>query len=367
MNARNGIGLEGSRLYKLWSITKFLVNIGAVFGGLSISAVCHKYGPKKGLLLNNILAGLATFLMAISKYLRSIETFFIGRFLIGVNNGISAGLCPMYLTEIAPVPLRGALGTFYHLFMMLSYFLSEVFGLPYIFGNDALWPVLFVLPSIIIILQVTALCFCVESPRYLVVVKNDLERAETSLKLLRKQQDVSEELQEIREEVENTAFQKVTFRILVTTSCYRFPLYVVLFSMVAQQLTGINAVKVFTQQAFYGAGFNHEETIIGVVATSAVHTVSALTAVFTSERLGRKYSLLYGFGGMAVDNLFLAISMFFTVRTFFFSRKNFTFFCRKLTNLLHIYAYFAYLHLQLFMDRALDLYLGTLLQSCSIK
>lgn len=323
INARTSIILGESKLDKLWQITKFLINIGAVFGGLSISVVCNKYGPKSGLLLNNVLASIATILMAVSKYMRSIETFFAGRFLIGINNGLTVGLCPMYITEIAPVSLRGAFGTFYHLFMILSYFLSEIFSLPEIFGNDSLWPILFVVPIFIIIFQVVALCFCVESPRYLMIIKSDPEKAEKSLKILRKQEDVSEELKEIKEEIEDVVIQKVTFRTLVTSGCYRFPLYIVLFSMLAQQLTGINAVKAFTQQAFLGAGFNNKETVIGVVATSALHCISALTAVFTAERLGRKYSLLYGFGGMAIDNLFLAISMFFTVKTYFSILKTF--------------------------------------------
>ena len=52
-----------------------------------------------------ILAGV---LMLCSKYADSYEMLIAGRFFIGVNAGINAGIAPMYLTEISPVALRGA-------------------------------------------------------------------------------------------------------------------------------------------------------------------------------------------------------------------------------------------------------------------
>ena len=47
-------------------------------------------------------------LMLGSKYADSYEILVAGRFFIGVNAGINAGISPMYLTEISPVALRGA-------------------------------------------------------------------------------------------------------------------------------------------------------------------------------------------------------------------------------------------------------------------
>lgn len=48
----------------------------------------------------------------------------------------------MYLTEIAPVELRGALGSMHQLVVTFAILLSQILGLPYIFGNSSSWTLL---------------------------------------------------------------------------------------------------------------------------------------------------------------------------------------------------------------------------------
>ena len=65
-----------------------------------------------------IVAGV---LMLCSKYADSYEMLIAGRFFIGVNAGINAGIAPMYLTEISPVALRGAVRYYKNFFVLMSY------------------------------------------------------------------------------------------------------------------------------------------------------------------------------------------------------------------------------------------------------
>ena len=49
----------------------------------------------------------------------------------------------MYLTEISPGHLRGAIGTVYQLVIVISILISNILGLPQMLGTEDLWPVMF--------------------------------------------------------------------------------------------------------------------------------------------------------------------------------------------------------------------------------
>jgi hypothetical protein len=67
---------------------------------------------KGGLLVNNVLVLAAGICLLIAKWVGTWELLIVGRLLIGINSGLNAGLAPMYLSEISPVALRGAVSNF---------------------------------------------------------------------------------------------------------------------------------------------------------------------------------------------------------------------------------------------------------------
>ena len=92
-----------------------------------------------------------------------------GRFVIGVNNGLNAGLTPMYLSEISPMHLRGSVGTVYQLVVTLAILVSQILGLESLLGTDARWPWLLAATALPAIFQLATLPLCPESPKFILL------------------------------------------------------------------------------------------------------------------------------------------------------------------------------------------------------
>lgn len=78
------------------------------------------------MLMANVLAFIAAALMGFSKMGASWEMLIIGRFVVGLYSGLSTGFVPMYVGEVAPTALRGALGTLHQLGIVVGILMAQV-------------------------------------------------------------------------------------------------------------------------------------------------------------------------------------------------------------------------------------------------
>lgn len=166
---RTGVPTSQSEVTMIWSVAVSIFCVGGMIGGSLVGWVADSMGRKGGLLLNNILVLLTVIFEGSAKAAKSYEMIIIGRFLIGINAGLNAGLAPMYLAEISPVHLRGAVGTVYQLVITISILVSQILGLEHVLGTAEQWPLLLCLTIVPALFQMCTLPFCPESPKYLLL------------------------------------------------------------------------------------------------------------------------------------------------------------------------------------------------------
>jgi len=290
-----------SQVVIIWSWIVSSYCVGGIIGGSAIGVLSSRLGRKGALLMNNVLVLIAGVFLLAAKYAGSWEMLIIGRIIIGINNGLNAGIAPMYITEISPTALRGAVGTIYQLVITMSILLSQILGMTNVLGTDSGWPFLLGLTIIPGILQVITLPFCPESPKYLLLEKNDDASATSALAWLRGTNDNQAEMDEMKQEHESIKqLPKVTFKEMIVSPALRSPLIIAMMMMLAQQLSGINAVIYYSTSIFKDAGLTDDAAQSATLGMGAMNVAMTIVSLILIEKAGRKTLMLIGLSVMVV-------------------------------------------------------------------
>ncbi|NWT53596.1 GTR11 protein, partial [Erythrocercus mccallii] len=172
---RMGVPLESNVILLLWSFTVSAYPLGGLTGAVVAGPMAIMLGRKMSLLLNNVFVIIAATLSGFSRMAKSFEMIMLSRFFTGVNAGVSMNIQPMYLAESAPKKLRGAVALTSASFTALGLVLGQVVGLRELLGGEESWPFLLASNVVPALIQLTALPWFPESPRYLLIDRGDKE------------------------------------------------------------------------------------------------------------------------------------------------------------------------------------------------
>ncbi|GFS29716.1 glucose transporter type 1, partial [Nephila pilipes] len=323
--SRTGSDISDDFRDLLWSFIVSAFAVGGMIGGLIGGSIANKFGRKGGLLVNNAFGIIGAALMGSSKISQSIEILVVGRLIIGINCGINTALVPMYLSEISPLTLRGGLGTVNQLGITIGLLLSQVLGIEAILGTAGGWPFLFGITVIPAVLQLLILPLCPESPRYLLISKQQESLAREALQKLRCSSLVEEDIEEMKAEDRaqlhepETAFTEefriqpppvqITIWKLLKNRSLHLPLVIGVVMQLTQQLSGINAVLYYSTGLFMGAGLPDNAAKYATIGVGVVMVIMTLISIPLMDRKGRRTLQLYGLGGMFIFSIFITITM----------------------------------------------------------
>ncbi|XP_027870125.1 solute carrier family 2, facilitated glucose transporter member 5 [Xiphophorus couchianus] len=281
----------------LWSVTVSMFPLGGLFGALMVAPLVKRLGRKGTLLFNNIFSIVPAIMMGVCEISKSYELIIAARVIVGICAGLSSNVVPMYLGEIAPRNLRGAIGIFPQLFITVGILVAQVFGIRSLLGNKTGWTIMFGLTAIPAVFQLIFLPLFPESPRYLLFQKKDEVNCLKALQLLRGQNDVERELNElVLEAIAEEIQSRWSLLSLLTQKFLRWQLFTTIVLNMGQQLSGVNAIYYYADSIYASAGVNEQDIQYVTVGTGAVNLFMTIAAVFIVEFSGRRLLLLLGFG-----------------------------------------------------------------------
>ncbi|KAF6025878.1 hypothetical protein EB796_015817 [Bugula neritina] len=303
--------MPSSLVTLIWALTVSAYCLGGLITGCFGGLLADRFGRKKALMVGNILQIASTLLMFSSKWIHRYEVIIVARLIYGFYGGIATVITPMYLNEIALPSLKGKVGTINQLMVVISLTLSQIFGLPQLLGTAERFYYLLALPVVTGVLHWLMFAFCPESPSWLYLFKKDKEGARAALEKLRRNSDLSFELDEYhKQEVQMTSAAQVSVTDMFTSYRTR-PLIVACIMHCSQQLSGVNAVIFYSTSIFRTAGLAHNDAQYATLSLGGIMILMTFVCMVLVDKLGRRTLHLSGLAGCIVS--LSSLTVFLTV------------------------------------------------------
>ncbi|KAK7336708.1 hypothetical protein VNO77_17254 [Canavalia gladiata] len=228
----------------------------------------------------------------------------IGRLATGYGMGVFSYVVPIFVAEIAPKELRGALTT------LNQFMIVAAVSVSFIIGNFLSWRALALIGLIPTSVLLLGLFFIPESPRWL-AKRGRQKDFEIALQILRgKDADISEEAEEIQDYI--TSLERLPKPRLLELFHRRYlrSVTIGIGLMVCQQFGGINGICFYTSNIFQLAGFS---PTIGTIIYAFLQIVITGVGAALIDKAGRKPLLLLSGIGLVAGCMFTAVAFYLKV------------------------------------------------------
>ncbi|KAL4927545.1 sugar porter family MFS transporter [Aspergillus undulatus] len=301
------------------SLITSILSCGTFFGALIAGDLADWFGRR-----TTIISGCAIFMVGVALQTASttVALLVVGRLIAGFGVGFVSAILILYMSEIAPRKVRGAIVSGYQFCVTIGLMLASCVDYGTQNRTDSgSYRIPIALQLLWAMILAGGLFLLPESPRYF-VRKGNLADAASSLARVRGQpQDshyVKEELAEIVANNEYEMQQIPQGGYFVTWfNCFRGSLWSPNSNLrrtilgtslqMMQQWTGVNFVFYFGTTFFKDLGTISDPFLISMI-TTIVNVFSTPVSFYTMEKLGRRPLLLWGALGMVVCQFIVAIA-----------------------------------------------------------
>lgn len=278
------------------------VLLGAVIGAAFSGAVADKFGRRRSIVATAVLFSLGAIGCAFAP---SIPYLIICRFLIGLAIGVASYVAPLYISEISPPKVRGALVSLNQLMITCGIVVSYLVDYMLTSGHQE-WRWMFGLGMAPALILLIGMIYLPESPRWL-VTRGFIDKAREVLARTNRGVDVEGEIKNISK----TLTEKKCCWAEVFAPWVRPALIVGIALAFFQQATGINTIIYYAPTIFEFAGFaSHRVAILATVGVGVVNVLMTIVAIWLLDKIGRKPLLYIGMVGMALSLALLGVAFY---------------------------------------------------------
>jgi SP family facilitated glucose transporter-like MFS transporter 1 len=101
---------------------------------------------------------------------------------------------------------------------------------------------------------------------------------------------------------------------MFTNAALRWPLFIAIMLMLAQQFSGINAAMFYSTEIFRGAGLTQQAATYATIAMGTLNVMQTIVSVWLVDhpRFGRRALMMGGMAGMWISlvGMWLSLTLF---------------------------------------------------------
>lgn len=284
----------------IWLETIYL--IGSLVGIPITIYIVDRIGRKNTILLSALISLISWIIIALAN---NVILLYIARFVVGIASDASFVANPMYVAEIAAKNLRGfCAGIGYIMFLIGILIINTIAPLvplyiPAIIGGG------------ILSFQMVAFHFMPDSPYYL-VAKGKEAKAKESLKKLRTEENVDNEMAEIVAAIKRQEAEKGRPQDLIIDKGNRKAVLILFVLNSAQHFSSISVILMNLQNIFIQADSIYMSAYTSGILFSGIMLLAAITADVVVDKFGRK--ILLTISSILSGIFLLLLAIYFTLQ-----------------------------------------------------
>lgn len=294
------VTLNEASMNILWSSIVSIFIVGGCTGSVLGAYCANSLGRKKAIIVTSFISLFGASMFLLCRAANSVEMLVLGRLLVGLASGLTTSIVPMYLTELSPLALTGAVGVLCPMGVNVGVFVGQFMGLNFLLGGVDDWPYLLSVYAVMVMLCLPLLIILPESPKYLFLVKGNEEKSFKELRRLRgpSAASLAEDIDILRDEARANQIAALSgdtawsMSRVLSEQKLRLPLLLTCAMQAGQQTSGINAVFYYSQSIFIQGGLSIQHSQYATIGCGFINVCTAVLVLYLLPRVGRRPLLL---------------------------------------------------------------------------